>query len=375
MGEQKERPVVTAAVIVLVFMLVGYIIYTILVSPESIFSSNTTSLPGLTITSNTSQITPVYSVLGSTAGYNETVSLGSFFLSTSTYNTTIFNKNVSLSVSIFGGSGYNIPLNESQSAYYLEIIPTSVYGSPKLSIYLNGQLLTQSILVKNQSINYKFTVPSPGTLTLQLNLNGLALSQSATLKVYLISNRINRTVFKQSISLPVVPRLGEFGVQFIPIGNSTIQIIANNETVYNGTFISNKEYNVSFPTDLQLILLNNANAHINLMFLSSGNVGISNAMLYYYTPLQNVTISGRYNITYSNSGYQMDIQILKVYRPGNITIVFPQGEITIPSSEVSAQTVFAIPSKFLGMAINGYVSGSYRITSNGLYLVGQIGLI
>ncbi len=391
MGEPVER--ISAAVVVLVFLVIGVLLYLFLIPPAAVTSlvgnftnltyTNTTKI----VTSNVSSYYPITSYIG---GNNQTVNftypLEGFTVSYSEVNSSISEKPFTLTSSIFGSASNNMKFTgNGTDSYYLLLNVSSVSGTPYLKLQINGKYFYSSIAEKGV---LKIAVPSVSTgsnvLSIDNYLNGFALSQSISFSnVSLIQSSYLNTKFSKSIGVSSMLGLGNYILQFTPIGYGNMSVSANGVNVYSLTNGSNAPLSVSIPESVVNSAISTSKSVSNgvvpltfnfLFSVSQGGryVVADDDLLYELPPIPVKEVSIPYSVKASSSSYIFSLYVSSIVRSGYINFtLYPSGvSFSIPASSLSnGENIVVEPSSYLaGNEVNGKYTGTVTLSSDGLIM-------
>ncbi|MCW1292537.1 MAG: hypothetical protein QW061_02415 [Candidatus Rehaiarchaeum fermentans] len=349
---------ISAATLALILMLIGYIVYSFLTTPN-LFSTTPSNSTSVNTSINYTSFSSM-KLLGEGPFY-QNYTIGTLQVYSVKQNKTIFCSEKSVSASIFSSYNLKIPTsNYSNDLFLVNATPTS--GNPTFSIYSGNSKIFSTQL--KSPITYAFRINST-YVSLILSLNGLAFSQSALIKYCIVKQLFNQSILSVNPKFIVVPGLGKYIISFTPIGKGIISVYLNNNSIYSSTFTSNSEIYLNVP--------NNFSLSPNLSIVSNSTVTLANLYIDYYIPVINSTISNFVNIPFDSSGYSFYIYVDKVIKPGNITVLFPNAKIIINSSEIQPLISYYIPSSYLIRSGN-YSTGNIKIYSNGLFLIQKISI-
>ncbi|MBE5727835.1 hypothetical protein IHE50_00235 [Candidatus Parvarchaeota archaeon] len=391
MGEPVER--ISAAVVVLVFLVIGVLLYLFLIPPAAVTSlvgnftnltyTNTTKI----VTSNVSSYYPITSYIG---GNNQTVNftypLEGFTVSYSEVNSSISEKPFTLTSSIFGSASNNMKFTgNGTDSYYLLLNVSSVSGTPYLKLQINGKYFYSSIAEKGV---LKIAVPSVSTgsnvLSIDNYLNGFALSQSISFSnVSLIQSSYLNTKFSKSIGVSSMLGLGNYILQFTPIGYGNMSVSANGVNIYSLTNGSNAPLSVSIPESVVNSAISTSKSVSNgvvpltfnfLFSVSQGGryVVADDDLLYELPPIPVKEVSIPYSVKASSSSYIFSLYVSSIVRSGYINFtLYPSGvSFSIPASSLSnGENIVVEPSSYLaGNEVNGKYTGTVTLSSDGLIM-------
>jgi hypothetical protein len=391
MGEPVER--ISAAVVVLVFLVIGVLLYLFLIPPAAVTSlvgnftnltyTNTTRI----VTSNVSSYYPITSYIG---GNNQTVNftypLEGFTVSYSEVNSSISEKPFTLTSSIFGSASNNMKFTgNGTDSYYLLLNVSSVSGTPYLKLQINGKYFYSSIAEKGV---LKIAVPSVSTgsnvLSIDNYLNGFALSQSISFSnVSLIQSSYLNTKFSKSIGVSSMLGLGNYILQFTPIGYGNMSVSANGVNIYSLTNGSNAPLSVSIPESVVNSAISTSKSVSNgvvpltfnfLFSVSQGGryVVADDDLLYELPPIPVKEVSIPYSVKASSSSYIFSLYVSSIVRSGYINFtLYPSGvSFSIPASSLSnGENIVVEPSSYLaGNEVNGKYTGTVTLSSDGLIM-------
>jgi hypothetical protein len=391
MGEPVER--ISAAVVVLVFLVIGVLLYLFLIPPAAVTSlvgnftnltyTNTTKI----VTSNVSSYYPITSYIG---GNNQTVNftypLEGFTVSYSEVNSSISEKPFTLTSSIFGSASNNMKFTgNGTDSYYLLLNVSSVSGTPYLKLQINGKYFYSSIAEKGV---LKIAVPSVSTgsnvLSIDNYLNGFALSQSISFSnVSLIQSSYLNTKFSKSIGVSSMLGLGNYILQFTPIGYGNMSVSANGVNVYSLTNGSNAPLSVSIPESVVNSAISTSKSVSNgvvpltfnfLFSVSQGGryVVADDDLLYELPPIPVKEVSIPYSVKASSSSYIFSLYVSSIVRSGYINFtLYPSGvSFSTPASSLSnGENIVVEPSSYLaGNEVNGKYTGTVTLSSDGLIM-------
>ncbi len=391
MGEPVER--ISAAVVVLVFLVIGVLLYLFLIPPAAVTSlvgnftnltyTNTTKI----VTSNVSSYYPITSYIG---GNNQTVNftypLEGFTVSYSEVNSSISEKPFTLTSSIFGSASNNMKFTgNGTDSYYLLLNVSSVSGTPYLKLQINGKYFYSSIAEKGV---LKIAVPSVSTgsnvLSIDNYLNGFALSQSISFSnVSLIQSSYLNTKFSKSIGVSSMLGLGNYILQFTPIGYGNMSVSANGVNIYSLTNGSNAPLSVSIPESVVNSAISTSKSVSNgvvpltfnfLFSVSQGGryVVADDGLLYELPPIPVKEVSIPYSVKASSSSYIFSLYVSSIVRLGYINFtLYPSGvSFSIPASSLSnGENIVVEPSSYLaGNEVNGKYTGTVTLSSDGLIM-------
>lgn len=385
MTNGRER--VSAAVILIVFLIAAVFIYLIMLPPNVTYSliygnfsnsnnSNSTQAP------TGSFYSPVNSYVGSNPNIqNFSYPLGTFGVSYSTQNSTLSSSSpFKLTSSIFGASSYNIGFNGSSSdKYFVSINLGKVSGSPNLKISLNGNYFYSTIPVSGENITLPIVNASNGknTLSIYNYLNGFAFTQSISFSNVSVT-QVHEVSGSYTVSTTVATfdGLGNFYLDFTPIGHGNLTVLVNSEDITS--IASGSDYPVSakLPTSVVNSAVSSANlsADFSTKFMTSGSnstYDIANANIVYSMPIiapQDATIP--YSITKISGQYTLTFYISTIVNNGDLVFSFyPSGNsFTIQSSNLGTGiNELVVPASALsGQISNGNYTGSISVSSTGL---------
>ncbi|MBE5728647.1 hypothetical protein IHE51_02190 [Candidatus Parvarchaeota archaeon] len=391
MGEPVER--ISAAVVVLVFLVIGVLLYLFLIPPAAVTSlvgnftnltyTNTTRI----VTSNVSSYYPITSYIG---GNNQTVNftypLEGFTVSYSEVNSSISEKPFTLTSSIFGSASNNMKFTgNGTDSYYLLLNVSSVSGTPYLKLQINGKYFYSSIAEKGV---LKIAVPSVSTgsnvLSIDNYLNGFALSQSISFSnVSLIQSSYLNTKFSKSIGVSSMLGLGNYILQFTPIGYGNMSVSANGVNIYSLINGSNAPLSVSIPESVVNSAISTSKSVSNgvvpltfnfLFSVSQGGryVVADDGLLYELPPIPVKEVSIPYSVKASSSSYIFSLYVSSIVRLGYINFtLYPSGvSFSIPASSLSnGENIVVEPSSYLaGNEVNGKYTGTVTLSSDGLIM-------
>ncbi|MCL5009745.1 MAG: hypothetical protein M1433_02075 [Candidatus Parvarchaeota archaeon] len=392
MENGRER--VTAAVILIVFLMAAIFLYLILLPQPVTYSLIYGNFNNNSISNNTSH-NPIpnsfYYPISSYVGGNQLPSnysyqMGTFDVSYNVYNSTTYtNSPFSLSSSIFGPSSYNIGFNGSMSdAYFIGIRVGSVSGSPNLKLSLNGNNFYTGAASsgENLTLSVPGVINGKNTITISNYLNGFAFSQSIDFSNVSVTQMYKVSVsHSTSTSINTLDGLGNFYLQFTPIGQGPLSVYINGQQLTALTTGNDNPTTMIIPSEI----VNNATAQsnspatpvtFNTVFSVEGqgsSYEIANCNIVYSEPniaLQKVVIP--YSVKQSSSGYVLVLYVSSILKEGDTNFeLYPSGDIfQIASSALTVgQNALVLPSGALsGEPFNGNFTGTITVSSTGLII-------
>ncbi|MGC8516673.1 MAG: hypothetical protein ACP5MT_02150 [Candidatus Acidifodinimicrobium sp.] len=391
MAEQVER--LSAAVAVLLFLLVGIMIYLFLIPPSAVTSivGNFTNLTYTNSSATAPQKAiyyyPITSYIGGNAqSVNFTYPFEGFTVSYSAVNSSISEKPFTLTSSIFGSSSNNLKFTgNSSDRYYLILNISSVSGTPYLKLQINGKYFYSSIADKGI---LRVAVPPVNTgeniLSIDNYLNGFALTQSISFSnVSLVQTSFINTQFSKSVEIPSMLGLGNYILQFTPIGYGNMSVSANGVGISYITNGSNVPISLSIPESVVNSGIPTSSGKnngiipltFNLLFsVSEGGryMVTDNDLLYELPPIPVKQISIPYSVKASSSSYIFSLDVSSIVRSGYVNITFyPSGiSLSIPASSLSTgENIVVAPAAYLaGDEVNGDYTGTITLASDGLIM-------
>jgi hypothetical protein len=389
--EGRER--ISAAVILIIFLIGAIVIYLVMI-PQPVaynllfgnFSQSSGSTPPPPPTPLGSFYTPLSSYIGGNPTvFNTTYSLGTFAVSYSRVNSTVGGSSpFSLTSSIFGSSSSSIGFYGTPSdAYFLTINLSSVSGSPKLVASLNGNDFYNTLPPSNEIITLKLPNVNNGKniVSVTNNLNGFAFTQGIDFNNISITQMASLNSSKTlTASIPTLSGLGNFYMQYTPIGYGNLSISANG---YDLARISN---GTDTPTTILLppSVVNSAvgsgtsailPATFNLGFVvePATTYEIANTGIVYQTPV--ITVNSptvQYSIKETDGEYVMILYVNSIIKQGNVTFGFyPSGktyQISAANLATGENIIILSNASLAGQTINGNYTGTVTMSSNGLII-------
>ncbi len=394
MVEARER---IPAVVMLLLALIGFvIIYLLMVPPQTAYNlitGNTTSPApsNTTPVANGAFYYPFTSYIGgvSTNKYFD-YQIGTFGVSYLQKNQTLVNKSLSLSASIFGSSSYTINFKgNSSDQYFLAVNASSVSGSPRLTISLNGNKFSSTLPSKGSVLYLALPAVSNGenSLSLVVSLNGFAFSQSVSFsKIQFIQSTSNLAADNTKVNVLTLSGLGNYYVSYSPIGVGSLNVTVDNQVVSSISSGNDTVDNVTIPESIISSALPTTSSIIlpvtlNVGFVPSKGVHyeIANSELVYELPqiaYSNATIP--FTIRANTTQYQAVFYVNNILYSGSITLKFyPSGDsYTIPGSSLkTGENVILLPYDFLyGDEVSGNYTGTVTVSSSGLVVPSYISI-
>ncbi|MCW1301822.1 MAG: hypothetical protein OH316_01670 [Candidatus Parvarchaeota archaeon] len=388
-----EPPVerLSAAVAVLAFIIIGIMVYLFLIPPASV-SNLVGNFTNLTVTNTTSTVVPKTSyyypitsyIGGNSQPTNFTYPFNSFMVSYSAVNSSIAEKPFTLTSSIFGTSSNNIKFNGSSlDSYYLILNVSSVSGTPYLKLEINGKYFYSSVATRGL---LKISVPGVSSgkdvLTISNYLNGFALTQSISFSnVSLIQTSYINTQFSKQVVVSSILGLGDYTLQFTPIGYGNMSVSINGVTVSTISNGSNTPRSFSIPESIVNSAAGAAKVTgsesvplaFNLDFsVSEGGAYVvtDDDILYSIPSIPVKSVSIPYTVKDTSPSYIFSLYVGSVVKSGNVTFsLYPSGEsFSIPASSLSTgENIVVEPASYLaGDETNGQYTGIITLSSDGL---------
>ncbi len=389
-----ERERVPAAVILIIFLIGGIVVYLIMIpSPVAYslifgnFSQQQQPTPPPTATPVGSFYYPLSSYVGGNSAPAQTFySMGTFGVAYSLANSTIgTSKPFTLTSSIFGSSSYNIGFNGSPSdLYFVTINISSVSGgNPKLKLSLNGGPSYTTTPSGGEIIHLPLSPVRSGKniLSLSNELNGFAFSQSIRFNSVTITQTSSLNTSKTvTTTVQTFSGLGNYYLQYTPIGSGTMSISINGNYLTQVTSASDVPQNVTIPAYIINKIIGTGTSPVmpltfNVAFTAAkqSSYQIANAGILYQSPVipsTNITIP--LGVKSGSGNYIMTFYVNSIIKQGAVYFTFyPSGqEFQIPSTNlVVGQNVVILPSSALaGQVVSGNYSGTVYVSSNGLVL-------
>ena len=391
MGEGRER--IPAAVILIIFLIGAIVIYLITI-PQPVayslvfgnFSNSHSSTNATLATQPGSYYYALTSYIGGNPStVNTTYSVGTFSASYDEYNSTVGGATTfTLTSSIFGSSSYNIQFNGlSADAYFLAINITSVSGTPKLSVSLNGNSFYNTLPAGNEQILIKLpqAVNGRNTLSIYNDLNGLAFTQAISFSAVAVTQMAgNNDSHYATVTALTLSGLGNYYLTYTPIGYGNLTVSANGYDLAELTNASDTPMTVMLPSYVVDKAIGTGTSAIlpatfNLGFVVSkdSTYEIANTGLTYEMPEitpNSVTIP--YSVKESSGEYVMTFYVDSIMEPGDVSLGFyPSGRIYQISSAnlVTGENIIILSNSSLAGAMSdGNYTGTISISSTGLVI-------
>ncbi|MCL4399566.1 hypothetical protein M1293_03640 [Candidatus Parvarchaeota archaeon] len=390
---------VSAAVVLIVFMIAIVVLYLILVPAPVAYQLIT----GKNITSPTQNVThsspqqaefyyPISNYVGETASpQSYSYQLGTFGVSYKEYNSTIgVTKPFTLTSSIFGSSNYNIKFNATTSdSYFLIMNISSVSGSPSFQVYINGHSFYRSLPAGGEDI--ALSIPSirqgSNVLSIYNYLNGLALSEGISFSsVQLIQMSYNNAPDFVSTKVMTLSGIGNFYLDYFPIGTGPLQVKINNTVVSSIENGSDSEVNITIPPSLLDSIIPQSNQQVLPITFGVGFIPgktavyeIGDAQLVYQLPAisqNNLTVP--FSVNASGKQYLLTLYLNNIISSGSVNFKFSPSEasISIPGSKLTLGTnVLIIPPYYLaGLPMDNNYTGTLTISSDGLLIPSYVAI-
>ncbi len=395
--EQRER--VSAAVVLIIFLIGAIIAYLIIIPPPTSYSLvfgnfSSSSSSGSHTPPPVQQPGFFYNLTsyvgGNPISENLTYPVGTFGVFYNEANSTLSTQgSFSLTSSLIGSASYNVGVNtNTQDTYFLVMNISSVSGPPILKVALNGNYFYQEapssgvVVLKMPQAN-----SGKNTISIYNDLNGFAFSQSIDFNsISVIQESPNNVSSVNQVVIPTFDGLGNFYVQYTPIGTGNLNVGLNGYTLSaagqsNGTPMTIRVppsvIDQMIPTGSSPILPMN----FELGFIVSPNsrYEIANAAMVYQTPYlaqNNLTIP--YTVQVSNSDYVLTLYVNSIIKSGNIDFtVYPSGATFNMSSSklTTGENVLVLPySDFAGSQSGNSYTGTITMTSDGLVIPEYVSL-
>ncbi len=391
MGEGRER--VPAAVILIIFLIGAIVIYLVTipqpVAYSLVFGNFSNSHSGTNSTSS-AQHGSYYDQLtayigGNPSTVNTTYSIGTFSASYNEYNSTVGGANTfTLTSSIFGSSSYNMGFNGSSAdTYFLAINITSVSGTPKLRLSLNGNYFYTVIPAGNEQILLQLPAAINGknTLSIYNNLNGFAFTQAISFSEVAITQMAGDNASHYgTVTALTLSGLGNYYLTYTPIGYGNLTISANGYDLTKLSAASDTPTTIMLPSDVVNKAIGSGASAIlpatfNLGFVvsQSSTYEIANAGLVYEMPyVAPNTISVPYSVKGTSGEYVMTFYVDSIMEPGSVSFTFyPSGQSYQISAAnlVAGENIIILPNSALSVTqLDGNYTGTMSISSTGLVI-------
>ncbi len=384
---------VSAAVMLVIFLIAAIFVYLILLPAPVTYNLIYGNFSNQPISNSSQPIAagsfyyPITSYVGgSPSAQNYSYNLGTFGISYSVYNSTVSGSApFQLTSSIFGSSSYNINFNGSSTdKYFITLTIGKVSGSPRLKISLNGDYFYSAIPASGE----KVTLAIPGVVngknivSIYNDLNGLAFTQSISFSNVSITQTHSVSVFRSlSTSVLTIDGLGNFYLQFIPIGQGNLSVYVNNEPLASISSGRDVPLTIMLPPSI----VNSAIAHstspmvtanFDTTFAVAGantSYEIANGNIIYSAPVipsQNLTF--QYTLPQTSGEYIFTFYLDSILKQGQVTFSFyPSGQsFQISSSNLmTGQNTLILPVSALSSQIsNGNYTGTVSVSSTGLVI-------
>ena len=393
MVEGRER--VSAAVILIIFLIAAVFVYLILLPPPVAYRLVYGNFSNQTSPSQVQNQTlipqsfyyPISSYLGGNPNaQNYSYTMGTFGVSYNVYNSTLSNSApFELTSSIFGSSSYNIGFNGSSSDnYFIKLDIGKVSGSPRLKVSLNGVYFYTSIPISGENLILRVPRINNGknVISVYNYLNGFAFSQSIDFSNVSITQMYSVSV-EHSISttIPTIGGLGNFYIQLTPIGQGNLSVDINNQNLIDMLSGNDTQMTVRMsPNIVNGAVSPSASpivpAKFNTSFTVIGanssyvlaNVGIVYAAL--VIPPHSLTIP--YIIPKTSGEYMLTFYLNSIIKQGSVSFYFyPSGQsFQIPFSNLTVgENVLILPiSAISGQTSSGNYTGTLSVSSTGLMI-------
>lgn len=397
MSDDRER--ISAAVVLIIF-LIGAIVVYLVTLPQPIayrlIFGNFSTQPSHPSTNNTAPLNSFYYQItsylgGNPSAINSTYSIGTFGTSYDEYNSSLSNSApFTLTSSIFGSSSYNIGFNGSASnSHFLSFNIGAVSGSPTLKIALNGNYFYQAIPGSNEHVILKLPTVSSGNNVVSIYnyLNGFAFTQAIDFSNVTITQMYANNASHYSSVTPItLSGLGNYYLQFTPIGYGNLSVSVDGYTLAHMSSASDSPYTIMLPPNVvnQAIKTGNT-AIIPVTFNVGFSVGpqstyeIANAAIVYTMPQvtpNSMTIP--YTVKQTTGEYVLTFYVSSILNQGPVTFtMYPSGQSFQISSTnlVTGENILIIPKGALaGQASNGNYTGTMALSTTGLIIPDYISL-
>ena len=396
-GSGPDR--VSAAVVLIVFLIAIVVLYLVLVPAPvayQLITGRNITPPSTNVTTTAPQPAQFYYPIsnyvgGTSAPKSYSYQLGTFGVSNHEYNSTIgATKPFTLTSSIFGSSNYNIKFNATASdSYFLLMNVSSVSGSPVLQTYINGHSFYRSMPAGGEEI--ALSVPSvrsgSNVVSIYNYLNGFALSEGISFNsVQLVQMSYNNAPGFVPEKVITLSGIGNFYVDYFPIGSGQLQVAVNNtviSTIENG---SDMEINLTIPPSLIEKIIPQSTQQVlpitfGVAFLpgKKASYEIGDAQLVYQLPaisMNNITVP--FTVNSSGKQYLLTVYVNNVISGGDLNFMFSPSDahISIPASRLALGTnVLIIPPYYLaGLPVDHNYTGTVTVSSSGLLIPSYIAI-
>jgi hypothetical protein len=398
MVEGRER--IPAAVILIIFLIGAIVVYLITI-PQPVayklifgnFSTNTTTNKTHLSGPVGSFYFPITSYLGGNPSViNSSYTLGTFGATYNEYNSTIGNANqFTLTSSIFGSSSYNVGFNGTPGDdYFLSMYVSSVSGSPKLSVSINGNSFYSTLPASTEKIVIKIPSVNKGNNVISIfnNLNGFAFTQGITFSNVSVTQMYsNNASHYSSVTAITLSGFGNYYLEFTPIGYGNITVSVDGYPLEKFSSASDNPITLMIPASVvNQAIKTTASAVLPVTF----NVGftvnqqstyeIANAALVYSLPqIKQNSMTIPYSVKRTNSSqYVLTFYVNNILESGNVNFNFyPSGaSFQIPSTNlVTGENILLISASSLsGDVVSGNFTGTVQLSTNGLIIPDYIAL-
>lgn len=388
--EQRER--VPAAVILIVFIIGATVIYLVTLPAPIAYSLVFGNFSQQTSTVNNTSVpkgafyAPITTYVGGNPSAQSTsYSFGTFGASYNEYNSTLSSTSpFTLSASLFGSSSYNVGFNGSSAdSYFVTINISSVSGSPKITVLLNGNSFYSTLPSDNEQIVLRVPGARNGNnvLSIQVSLNGFAFSQSASFNGVSITQMFqNNASHYVSATIPTFSGIGNFYLQYTPIGTGNMTISVNGEVMQRISQASDNPVNITIPPSIVNQAISPGTSPILPVTFDLGfTVGpkstyeLANVGLVYQVPQiasNNITLP--FSVPTTTGNYILTLYISSIIKQGQVSFsVYPSGAtFSIPAANLATgENILILPySDFQGQQAGGDYSGTITIKSDGLVI-------
>lgn len=390
--EQRER--VSAAVVLIVFLIAAIIGYLIIIPVPTSYSLVFGNFPSNTGANSTHNPPPTpqqgffYNLTSYVGGNpnseNLTYPVGTFGVFYNEANSTLSTAgSFTLSSSLFGSSSYNIGVaTNSRDTYFLVMNISSVSGPPTLKVALNGNYFYQEVPTSGTVVLKMPRVNSGNdTVSVYNDLNGFAFSQSLTFNsISIIQESPNNVSSTNQITIPSFDGLGNFYVQYTPIGAGNLHVNLNGYALSTAGQANGTPVSIRVPASIidQLIPVGNSpilpmNFDLGFLVDPNSRYEIANAGMVYQTPYlaqNNLTVP--YTVQVSQSGYVLTFYVSSVIKQDDVNFtVYPSGaKFGMSASNINTgeNVLILPPGDFAGSQSGNNYTGTLTMSSNGLII-------